>query len=42
VASTGPDGKLAYHQQLGEMVERAAEHLLSAEIRLSIRQVTSA
>ena len=35
-------GKLGYHEQLGEMVEGAAMRLLSAEIRLSIRQVTTA
>ena len=35
-------GKLGYHTQLGEMVEGAALRLLSAEIRLSIRQVTTA
>jgi glycerol-3-phosphate O-acyltransferase len=35
-------GKLGYHAKLGEMVEGAALCLLPAEIRLSIRQVTTA
>jgi glycerol-3-phosphate O-acyltransferase len=42
VASVNPDGKLGYDEQLGDMVEGGAEHLLSAKIRLSIRQVTTA
>ncbi len=33
-------GKLAYHEQLGNLIEGAAQNLLPAEICLSIRQVT--
>ncbi|MDF3931957.1 glycerol-3-phosphate 1-O-acyltransferase PlsB, partial [Pseudomonas citronellolis] len=33
------DGKLSYHEKLGEIVEGAAKRVLPAEIRLSIRQV---
>ncbi|SDU23014.1 glycerol-3-phosphate acyltransferase [Pseudomonas pohangensis] len=36
------DGKLGYHEKLGTLVEGAAMRLLSAEIRLSIRQVATA
>jgi glycerol-3-phosphate O-acyltransferase len=32
-------GKLSYHELLGELAEGAAKRVLSAEIRLSIRQV---
>jgi glycerol-3-phosphate O-acyltransferase len=35
-------GKLGYHKKLGTLVEGAAMRLLSAEIRLSIRQVATA
>ncbi len=35
------NGRLAYHEQLGALVEGAAKRLLSAEVRLSIRQVTT-
>ncbi|BAP43840.1 glycerol-3-phosphate 1-O-acyltransferase PlsB [Pseudomonas sp. LJDD11] len=34
------NGKLSYHPQLGEMAEGAAKRVLTAEIRLSIHQVT--
>ena len=37
-----PAGKLGYHAKLDSLVEGAAMLLLSAEIRLSIRQVTTA
>ncbi|MFZ5957309.1 glycerol-3-phosphate 1-O-acyltransferase PlsB [Pseudomonas knackmussii] len=33
------EGKLSYHEKLGEIVEGAAKRVLPAEIRLSIRQV---
>lgn len=33
------DGKLSFNEQLGELVESVAKRVLSAEIRLSIRQV---
>ncbi|UVJ45127.1 glycerol-3-phosphate 1-O-acyltransferase PlsB [Pseudomonas sp. LS1212] len=33
------NGKLGYHEKLGELAEGAAKRVLSAEIRLSIRQV---
>ncbi|UUC48958.1 glycerol-3-phosphate 1-O-acyltransferase PlsB [Pseudomonas citronellolis] len=33
------EGKLSYHEKLGEVVEGAAKRVLPAEIRLSIRQV---
>ena len=33
------NGKLGYHALLGELAEGAAKRVLSAEIRLSIRQV---
>jgi len=36
------NGKLGYHAKLGNLVEGAAIRLLSAEIRLSIRQVATA
>jgi glycerol-3-phosphate O-acyltransferase len=42
VLSLDDDGRLAFHAQLGELVEGAASRLLSAEIRLSIRQVATA
>ncbi|MNW21033.1 hypothetical protein D3C71_2217200 [compost metagenome] len=32
-------GKLGYHEKLSELAEGAAKRVLSAEIRLSIRQV---
>ncbi|MBF7729682.1 glycerol-3-phosphate 1-O-acyltransferase PlsB [Pseudomonas sp. N040] len=41
VVSLDTAGKLGYHAQLEAMVEGAALRLLSAEIRLSIRQVTT-
>ena len=34
------NGKLSYHPLLGELAEGAAKRVLTAEIRLSIRQVT--
>jgi len=33
------NGKLSYHELLGELAEGAAKRVLPAEIRLSIRQV---
>jgi len=33
------NGKLGYHDKLGELAEGAAKRVLSAELRLSIRQV---
>ncbi|MDV3440959.1 hypothetical protein R0G64_16155, partial [Pseudomonas otitidis] len=32
-------GKLSYHPELGDLAEGAAKRVLTAEIRLSIRQV---
>jgi len=32
-------GKLGFHEKLGELAEGAAKRVLSAEVRLSIRQV---
>ncbi|MNH32539.1 hypothetical protein D3C79_929940 [compost metagenome] len=32
-------GKLGYHDKLGELAEGVAKRVLSAELRLSIRQV---
>ncbi|MBA1201264.1 glycerol-3-phosphate 1-O-acyltransferase PlsB [Pseudomonas capeferrum] len=39
VVQAGSDGKLGYHEKLGEVVEGVAKRVLSAELRLSIRQV---
>ena len=39
VLRPGTDGKLGYHEKLGEVAEGVAKRVLSAEIRLSIRQV---
>ncbi|MNJ61424.1 hypothetical protein D3C77_572090 [compost metagenome] len=33
------NGKLGYHEKLSELAEGAAKRVLSAEVRLSIRQV---
>ena len=33
------DGKLGYHDKLAELAEGVAKRVLSAELRLSIRQV---
>ncbi|MNZ94774.1 hypothetical protein D3C78_1138900 [compost metagenome] len=33
------NGKLGYHDKLGELAEGGAKRVLSAELRLSIRQV---
>ena len=33
------NGKLGYHDKLGELAEGVAKRVLSAELRLSIRQV---
>jgi glycerol-3-phosphate O-acyltransferase len=40
VVHRNPEGKLGYHPRLGELAEGAAKRVLSAEVRLSIRQVT--
>ncbi|MBC3413802.1 glycerol-3-phosphate 1-O-acyltransferase PlsB [Pseudomonas sp. SWRI107] len=39
VLTPDADGKLGYHSKLGELAEGAAKRVLSAELRLSIRQV---
>jgi len=39
VVRTDSNGKLGYHELLGELAEGAAKRVLPAEIRLSIRQV---
>ena len=39
VLRAGSDGKLGYHDKLGELAEGVAKRVLSAELRLSIRQV---
>jgi glycerol-3-phosphate O-acyltransferase len=40
VVHRNEEGKLGYHHRLGELAEGAAKRVLSAEVRLSIRQVT--
>jgi glycerol-3-phosphate O-acyltransferase len=39
VARCDEAGKLGFHEMLGELAEGAAKRVLSAELRLSIRQV---
>jgi len=39
VLRPGGDGKLGHHEKLGELAEGVAKRVLSAELRLSIRQV---
>jgi glycerol-3-phosphate O-acyltransferase len=39
VVRRGEDGKLSYHEMLGELAEGAAKRVLPPDIRLSIRQV---
>ena len=39
VLSTDDEGRLGYHERLGELAEGVAKRVLSAEVRLSIRQV---
>ncbi|MDY7218667.1 glycerol-3-phosphate 1-O-acyltransferase PlsB [Denitrificimonas sp. JX-1] len=41
VIQTDDEGKLSYHDRLGTLAESAAKRVLPAEIRLSIRQVTT-